>query len=435
MSDRAVGRVVVIGGGVSGALSAVRLLERGFDVTVVEKAAFGNGSSSRSAAGIRAQFGVEGTIVGMMYSEWWYGRFHDELRTPPERRQPVMRRNGYLFLYDDPGAVEPERAATAGAAWSRARANAEKQRQLGLLVELLAADEVGRRWPHLRTERLVGATWCPEDGFLAPVAIYGEGFRRASQLGGRLLQRTEVVGAERRGGRIVALETTDGRLEADWFVNCTNAWAPRLSRRVGGMELQIAPVKRFLYLLRPERSILAPNDWARLPMTVYGMGHGLGSHSRPEGELLLLAGGGAMPPEPDFADEEQDRVPPAFDHRVGVENLGRRVLAEVALYAPDLAGCGRLAATTCGYYGMTPDATPLIGVDRALPNLVHAAGFSGHGIMHAPITARLVEAIVCGDARDGRVGLPAPFDRHAIDLAVFDPGRDVRASERESAVL
>ena len=49
--------VVIIGGGATSALSAVRLAERGFRVTVLEKAQLGNGSSSRSAAGIRAQVG------------------------------------------------------------------------------------------------------------------------------------------------------------------------------------------------------------------------------------------------------------------------------------------------------------------------------------------------------------------------------------------
>ncbi len=41
--------VVIIGGGATSALIAVRLAERGFRVTVLEKAQLGNGSSSRSA--------------------------------------------------------------------------------------------------------------------------------------------------------------------------------------------------------------------------------------------------------------------------------------------------------------------------------------------------------------------------------------------------
>src|SRR5690242_11039801 len=99
-------RVVIIGGGATGALTAVRLAERGFRVTILEKAAPGNGSSSRSAAGIRAQFSTEETVVGMQYSEWWYSHFHDILHSPADaREQPVMRQNGYLFLYENPDVI------------------------------------------------------------------------------------------------------------------------------------------------------------------------------------------------------------------------------------------------------------------------------------------------------------------------------------------
>src|SRR5256712_13103990 len=95
--------VVIIGGGATSALIAVRLAERGLRVTVLEKAHVGNGSSSRSAAGIRAQFSTEETGVGMQYSQWWYTHFHDVLQSPPDvREQPAIHQTGYLFLYESP---------------------------------------------------------------------------------------------------------------------------------------------------------------------------------------------------------------------------------------------------------------------------------------------------------------------------------------------
>ena len=128
-------RVVIIGGGVTGALTAVRLAERGFDVVALEKARIGNGSSSRSNACIRAQFGVEETVVGMMYSEWWYTQFHDTLKTPPEQAQTVIEQNGYLFLYEDPEqAGAPWRSDLRHAArtvWDRALAQVAMQQRDG----------------------------------------------------------------------------------------------------------------------------------------------------------------------------------------------------------------------------------------------------------------------------------------------------------------
>jgi sarcosine oxidase, subunit beta len=426
-------RVVLIGGGATSALAAVRLAERGFRVTVVEKAALGNGSSSRSNAGIRAQFGVEATIVGMRYSEWWYSHFHDLLHTPAERRQPVIQQNGYLFLYEDPAAATA--AAAAEEAWRRAREYVALQRRAGLPVELLAPEEVHTRWPHIESARLLGATFCATDGFLHPHVILGEGYRCAHELGVEVLTEAEVLGATWHGDRIERLETSRGAIAAEWYVNATNAWAPRVSQRLGGMPLAIAPLKRYLYYLRPRQPIMSENEWLGLPMTIYGLGAGRGALSRPDGPQLVLAWAHDTPPEPDFSDADQDRVDAAFHHERGIENYGYATLAQVADFAPALADCGGLVATTSGFYGATPDGDPLIGHDGERANLLHAAGFSGHGLMHAPITAVLIEALLTGKVSGGRVRLPPPFAEHAIDLATFDPARDFASSQGEAMVL
>ncbi len=425
--------VAIIGGGVTGALCAVRLAERGFRVTVLEKAHIGNGSSSRSAAGIRAQWGVPETIRGLLYAEAWYGQFHDALRTPVERRQPVIRRNGYLFLFENPDAVEPERRADTAAAWALGQANMATQRAEGAHVEALTPAELAHRWPWLDTDRLIGATWGPNDGFLYPHMIYGEGFRRARELGVQVWTETEALGAQTRGGRITTLETTRGPLEVDWVVNAANAWAPRVSQRLGGMALPIAPTKRYLYHLEPTHPILDAGDWERLPMFIFGMGPGRGAHARPDGPLLLLGGAGATEPESTFTDDDQDAIRDGFNHAVGIDNAAYDLLAQVDDFSTALANCGGVKATTCGFYAMSPDGVPLIGRDTHLANLAHAAGFSGHGVMHAPITALLVEALLASDAHDGAVSLP--FGMGEIHLSAFDPARDFSATRAESAVL
>ncbi len=431
--------VVIIGGGATSALVAVRLAERGFRVTVLEKARLGNGSSSRSAAGIRAQFSTEETVVGMQYSEWWYSHFHDILQSPAEiREQPVMRQNGYLFLYESPDAIpvwQPRRQHELARIWQLAQSSASMQQRLGLPVEVLTPQHVQERWPHLIPDRLVGATWCPTDGFLFPHMIYSEGFRRAKELGVEIHQGTEVLGAMLHADRIRAVVTNRGTFEADWFINATNIWAARLSPRIGGMALPVSPLKRYLYLLKPAQPVMEATAWQQLPMTIYGVGSHRGAHSRPEHDLLLLAWAHETEPEAQFSDDDQDRIVPPFRHDNGIDNYGYAILAQMEEFAPLLANAGGLFATTCGFYGTTPDANPLIGRDAQQQNLIHAAGFSGHGLMHAPITALLVEAILAGDVSQGHVSIPAPFDHASIELSAFDPGRDFANSHREAMVL
>ncbi len=439
MATSSTEHVVIVGGGATGALSAIRLAERGFRVTVLEKAHLGNGSSSRSAAGIRAQFSTEETVVGMRYSEWWYSHFHEILRSPPEvREQPVIHQNGYLFLYESPEAIpvwQPRRRHEVAQIWQHAQATASMQQRLGLPVEVLTPRAVQERWPHLLPGRLIGATWCPTDGFLNPHMIYNEGFRRAQELGVHIEQQTEVLGALLQENRITALVTNKGTVEADWFVNATNAWAARVSPRIGGMALPISPTKRFLYFLKPSQPIMEPTMWQRLPMTIYGLGSYRGAHSRPDHELLMVIWGHETEPEPRFSDADQDRVDPPFRYDNGIDNYGYAILEQVEQFSPLLANAGGLIATTSGFYGVTPDANPLIGRDTQQQNLVHAVGFSGHGLMHAPITALLVEAILAGDGEEGQVRLPSPFDQAHIDLKAFAPGRSFDRSHRETFVL
>ena len=431
--------VVIIGGGASSALIAVRLAERGFRVTVLEKAQLGNGSSSRSAAGIRAQFSTEETVVGMQYSEWWYSHFHDILQSPPDvRQEPVMRQNGYLFLFESPDSIpawQPRRQQEVAQIWQLAQTRASMQQRVGLPVEVLTPQIVQERWPHLRTEHLVGATWGPTDGFLNPHMIYTEGFRRAKELGVQISQHTEVLGAMLYANRIKALVTNKGTVEADWFINATNAWAARVSPRIGGMTLPVAPTKRYLFFLKPSQRVMDADSWHRLPMTIYGLGSYRGAHSRPDNDLLMVIWAHETRPEPNFRDEDQDRVDPQFRHDNGIDNYGYAILSQVEEFSPVLANAGGLIATTSGFYGVTPDANPLIGCDTHQQNLIHAVGFSGHGVMHAPITAFLVEAILTGNVEDGQVRIPAPFDSTVIDLRTFDPGRDFGSSHRELLML
>ncbi len=375
----------------------------------------------------------------MQYSEWWYSHFHDLLRSSPDvRQQPVMRQNGYLFLYEAPEAIpawRPRIQHELAQTWQHAQTAARMQQSLGLPVEILTPQNVQKRWPFLKADRLTGATWCPTDGFLIPHMIYSEGFRRARELNVQVQQHTEVIGYIAGANRINALVTNKGKVEADWFINATNIWAARLSPLIGAMPLPVSPLKRYLYFLKPSQPVMDAAAWHQLPMTIYGVGSHRGAHSRPEHDLFMLAWGHETAPETHFSDADQDRIDPPFRHDNGIDNYGYAILEQVEEFSPLLANSGGLVATTTGFYGTTPDANPLIGRDAQQQNLLHAVGFSGHGLMHAPVTALIVEALLTGEVEQGHVRIPKPFDHAQIDINTFDPGRAFERSHRETLVL
>lgn len=440
--------VAIIGAGATGALAANTLLQSGYQVIIIEKERPGNGSSSRSAACIRAQFDVEDTIKVMMYSEDYYVGFYDKLKVPPdERAQPVIIQNGYLFLYETPKVFEPWKYAQRNnceQAWERAKRSAALQQKLGLPVELLSPEEVEARWPWLSEyDRVLGATFCRTDGFLRHNLIYSIGIDQARRSGAEIITDTEVIGSVIERGRIVALRVVQNGLvldiPCDAVVNATNAWARRVSQVMGGMPLRIEPWKRHLVIQsRPDG--FTDEQWRDLPMTIYGMANDRGSYSRPEGPEQVLYGWALkVKPEPDFTDEDQDRIDYGFSprYRDGGTPYPQALRAEVRDFSPLLAS-GEIVTETCGYYGVTPDNNPLIGRDNQIQNLIHAAGFSGHGLMHGPGTAVLVKAIITGEVENingaDRVRLPAPFEEHTIELATFATGRDFKGPH-EGAVL
>ena len=59
----------------------------------------------------------------------------------------------------------------------------------------------------------------------------------------------------------------------------------------------------------------------------------------------------------------------------------------VAQFLPPVADFDGIAATSSGYYGTTPDHNPFLCYDPYRPNLMHLAGFSGHGAMFGPFSS------------------------------------------------
>ncbi len=367
-------RAVIIGAGITGTLTAVRLRRAGWEVTVLEARHVGAGSSSRTAAGIRQQFSTPETVLGMRYSVDVYRRFPEEVGGMVV---PIVE-NGYLFLLDDPAELP------------RAAARVALQRGQGLAeVELLDADETVRRFPYVSREAIVGATWCPSDGFLRPEIVYGEAAASARARGVTLVQHAPVEAARHAQGRITAVQARGAWFEADLFVDATNAWSPRLAGVLDATVLPIDPVKRYLWFFT-RAGAMSGEALRRMPMVVSPRG----AYCHPENEDTLMAGWAhEARPEPDFVDEDQDRIDPPFDHRSGPESKAYEAWAELAGWLPPVGDFGGVHATTSGFYGTTPDHNPFLCYDGHQANLIRLAGFSGHGAMFGPFTARVAEAL------------------------------------------
>jgi len=400
-------RVVVIGAGISGTLVGRELQLAGHDVTILEARHVGAGSSSRTAAGIRQQFSTPGTVQGMRFSVGFYKAFaaHTE-----DGVSPIVQ-NGYLFLHDT-----DEAHVSAGR-------RVAMQREAGLTeVEHLGPDDVARRFPWLAEGAFTGATYCPTDGFLLPQVIYQEAARHLVEAGGRLVQNAPVEQATVGPGGIQRVTTPKGSFEADVFIDCSNAWTPRLARILEAAELPVYARKRYLWFLERNEGFDGAT-LASMPLTITPFG----TYFRPENPNTLLFGHKhEARSENDFDFADQDEIEPEFSHKGGIDARPFELWAGLAEACPAIGEFDGLVATTSGYYAETPDHNPFLGYDRVRDNLIRLVGFSGHGAMMGPFTARVARALV--DA--GRDVSEVSVDGATVPMAAFALDRQFDAREQ-----
>ena len=351
--------VAIVGGGIIGASIAYHLAARGVKKIVVfeREEALGTGSTAKCAGGVRLQFSTTANVEMSRLSIAAFERFEDEMGETID-----FERNGYLFVLTEERDLE------------MFRGNAEKQRALGVPVEVLTPEEARSIVPVLTIDDLVGATFCGADGFANPHAIVQGYAKNARKLGVEIARSSEVTGMEIEGRRVRVVTTDDDRWELDWVVNAAGPWA-RSVGAMAGLEVPVDPVKRQYFVTKPM-------DWIpdRLPLLI-DWGSGVYMHKESGGMLI----GEADPNEP-----------PSFNQQVDWEFLAE-VTAHAIARVPRVEEA-EIQSTVAGLYEVSPDHNAILGTVPELENFVCANGFSGHGMQHAPAVGLVISELIVDGA-------------------------------------
>lgn len=368
--------VVIVGGGIVGSSIAYHLTAAGCrNVLVLERESQqGKGSTGKSMGGVRAQFSTPVNIQMSLYAIPFYAAFEERLGHPCGYRP-----QGYLFL------------ATSEAHLAYLRANQEKQKALGLKgVRMVAAADVRELFPQLRSDDVLGGSFCETDGFVDPYSAMNGFMKVAAEHGARLSKSTEVTAIEVESRRVIAVETSNGRVETRVVVNAAGPWAAGVAH-MAGAELPVAPMRRMLVPTEPF------SDFPHTAPMIIDMSNGF--HFRPESLGFLLAWN-----DPEETTGFRDDFDPAFIEKVLVRAAARVPCFENLAVNPKRAWAG--------LYEMTPDHHAVLGPAPGVEGLYFANGFSGHGVMHAPATGRILsDLILTGgtDVADVRVLRPQRF--------------------------
>ena len=370
--------VVVVGGGVLGASIAYHLATKGVrDIVVLERDRLGAGSTSRNAGGVRLQFSTEINVRLSQRSIPHLERFADEMGIDPDFHQV-----GYLFLItSDRDASAFERSL---ALWAR----------MGVPARRLGREEVRALFPELRVDDVRFATFCPKDGYLDPSSLLNGYAARAREKGVRFAESRAASSIERTNGRVTAVGTSSGAIATETVVDAAGPWAG-LVAKLAGIDLPITPLRRQIFVTDPLAAL--DHDF---PLTVE-MATSFYFHRESGGVLMGMA---------DPADK------PGFDDSVNWDFLPTIVERALDRFPP--LEKANVKTGWAGFYEDTPDKHPILGRVDAVPGFISAAGFSGHGLMHAPAAGEAIAELIV----DGKTSL----DISALSYDRFTRGELIR---------
>jgi sarcosine oxidase, subunit beta len=356
--------VIIIGGGIVGSSVAYHLTEAGCrNVVVLERESHqGKGSTGKSMGGVRAQFSMPISIRMSLYSIPFFNVF-DEVMGHPGGYRP----QGYLFVATDPRHMV------------YLRENYQKQIEAGLTtVQLLCPEDVRRIAPEIRSDDVIGGSFCSTDGFVDPHSVMTGFMQKAMERGVELMRDTEVTGILTDAQGVCGVETSKGTITGRVVVNAAGAWAGKVAQ-LAGLDLPVEPLRRMLVPTEPFDKVSH-----RSPMVV---DMSTGFHYRPEGLGLLLAWN-----DPEETPGFKLNFDRGFIEKVLTRGVNRLPVLEEAEVNPKRAWAG--------LYEMTPDHHPVIGPVKSLPGMFLANGFSGHGVMHSPATGRIVADLITAGRTD-----------------------------------
>ena len=355
--------ILIIGGGVMGSACAAFLLQAdpGLAVTVVEPdPTYERAATPKASGGVRQLFSLPENIQMSMFSISWFHNFHAHVAMNGEAPDLNWKQGGYLFIVpkDQPRVAQLQDQFRL-------------QQQLGVRVEMLDPAALKRRFPSLEVGDLGAACLSPEDGWLDPNAVL-QGFRRKARSLGANYVKDRVVGLEASNNLVRSAVLESGAIvKAGHVVNCAGAWAKEVCAMLG-IPLPVEPMRRFDTYFEYQGEIEPLpyiKDLSRLAMRPEGRGFtaGLVDWNEPRGFNFDV-------------DHSyfQSVVWPAAAHRVPAFQTIKEGSTWSGLYDQNGLDANMILGACPGRYS----------------NFLMTAGFSGHGLMHAPAVGRAIKELI-----------------------------------------
>jgi sarcosine oxidase subunit beta len=344
--------VLIVGAGIIGLSVAYNLAEKGCKVAVAEKEFPGAGTTGKGGGGIRHQFSTELNIKLTIESLKILRRFKDITGYDPQLKQISY----YLLATRDEEEILTR--------------SVQAQSKLGLHSILIEPKELKQILQGIKIDDIAVASTCEEDAWINPSAIL-QGYQDSSKrLGVKILEQTEVHTLKIEKDHLRAAATSEA-IDAECVVIAAGAYSAPVARSLG-VELPINPFKRQVFYVEGFRV-------AKRNCVLFDMHHKVAFVNRDEGAIVGV----------------HDRsVLGSFDETLNLEDVP--YVKEVAAHRIPRIKEAEITGGIAGLYEVTPDRNPILGPIPNIKGLLISAGFSGHGIMHAPIIGKIIAEMILG---------------------------------------
>ena len=354
--------IAVIGGGIMGCATALRIAEGGMRATVLDQGDLGQGASGVNAGTLSLQIK---RVKLMPYAL----KGHQEWEAMGDA-VGFRKTGGYTLAFTERESELLHERQTLKA-------------EAGAPIEFVSKNHIRNAEPNL-TQKVISASYCPEDGY-ANSSLTGQYYRGRMRDQGIPYRERCPVTAIAQDGAGFALDTPQGEITASRILMATGAWLKPTAAMLG---VDLPVNARINTVSVTER--LEP-----LTSTVIGHATGLLTMKQKKNGTVLIGGGwqGRGTPQEGRGQVTAGSLQP---------NLA---LAQFAL--PALANA-RIMRSWTGFEANVPDFYPLAG---ALPGMDGAfvLGCVRGGYTIGPYISKLMGDFI--------------LDREP-ELPLFDPGRN-----------
>jgi len=245
--------------------------------------------------------------------------------------------------------------------------------------------EVAKLLPHMRTDDLTDACYCPTDGHLQPAELVSAYVKVGRRHGVEFEANTPVTEILTTGDAVCGVRTHQGEFHAPTVVNAGGPWS-YLNAELAGAVLPTAAIGHVYLTTRPDSA--HPVD----PQRPGVRNRELRIYSRPENGGLIV---GIYEADPDKFDMQS--LPIDFDMsamKASQASMHVALLLDAAGKRFPWINERTPLRITSGIMTFTPDGRPFCGKLPGLDGLYHCAGFSGHGIVQSPAIGVIMSQLI-----------------------------------------